>query len=267
MRRTLESYHRMSPLFEETLRQIRDLSRASREMVPELRRTNDEIQITSRNWGKLGERMDVLLQTNQDKLVQSLDNFNEGLIRLGNVFNEENQRNLSVALRNVTAGTKNLESLSRNTEELLKESRQTVHNVNDAVTEADQVLINLRQATKPMAERSGTIMKNLDESTDKLNQTLNEVRDLLRTVNQSDGTIHRFLSDPDLYNHLNDAACLLTRSLPRIDRILKDVEVFADKIARHPESLGVGGAISPSSGMKESPTSTLYRPHGTGQHN
>jgi phospholipid/cholesterol/gamma-HCH transport system substrate-binding protein len=240
MRRTLESYDRLTPLMQETLREIRDLAKASREVVPELRRTNEEIQVTSRNWARLGERLDILLRTNEEKLVKTLDNFSDTMVRVGNVFNEENQRNFTVTLRNVSAGSKNLESLSRNTDELLRD---------------------LRQASKPLAERSGTILKNLDESTERLNQTLAETRDLLRAVNQSDGTLRRFLSDPDLYNNLTQAACMLTRALPRVDRILKDVEVFADKIARHPESLGIGGAVSPSSGLKESPTSTLYRQH------
>jgi phospholipid/cholesterol/gamma-HCH transport system substrate-binding protein len=34
--------------------------------------------------------------------------------------------------------------------------------------------------------------------------------------------------------------------------------VFADKVARHPESLGVSGAISPSSGLKEGPSSWRF---------
>jgi phospholipid/cholesterol/gamma-HCH transport system substrate-binding protein len=49
--------------------------------------------------------------------------------------------------------------------------------------------------------------------------------------------------------------------LPRLDRILKDFEVFADKIARHPESLGVRGAVAPSSGLKESPFRSSYSDH------
>ena len=47
---------------------------------------------------------------------------------------------------------------------------------------------------------------------------------------------------------------MMSKILPRLDRILSDVEVFADKIARHPESLGVSGAIRPSSGLKEAPS-------------
>ena len=69
-----------------------------------------------------------------------------------------------------------------------------------------------------------------------------------------DGTLKKLINDPSLYNHLNEAACQVTKLLPKLEPILRDVNVFTDKIARHPESLGVRGAISPSSGLKESPT-------------
>ncbi len=223
-------------------------------MTPEMRRTNEEIQVTARNWSRLGERLDVLLQTNQDKLIKTLENLNDAVVRVANVFNDDNQRNLASTLKNVADGSKNLESMSRNTDELIKERRKTVQRINDSVTHADEVFSNLQQATKPMAERSGVIMKNLDESTDKLNKTLTDVRELLRAVDQGDGSLRRFLLDPSLYTNINDAACMLARTMPRVDRILRDFEVFADKVARHPESLGVGGAISPSSGLKEGPS-------------
>jgi ABC-type transporter Mla subunit MlaD len=282
MRKLLDRYQQMTPLIEQTIREyhdlakatrdvvpelrrtndeVRELAKASRETIPELRRTNDEIQVTARNWGKLGERLDVLLQANQDKLVKTLDNMNDAMSRIANTFNEENQRNLSVTLRNVTAGSKNLESISRNTDELMKESRRTVARVNDSVTQADQVLANLQQATKPMAERSAVVMKNLDESTARLNRSMVELQEFLRAVNREDGTFRRLVNDPSLYNNLNETACMLTRILPRLDRVLRDLEVFADKIARHPESLGLGGIVTPSSGLKEGP-SHWNRPTG-----
>src|SRR5262249_11573957 len=164
--------------------------------------------------------------------------------------------------KNARAGSDNLESITKNTDALLKESRTTVERVNQSVTRADEVLTNLQRTTKPMAERSDAILRNLDESTDKFNRLMTEITGLLRAGGQGDGSLRRFLSDPSLYNNLNDAACLLVRIMPRFDRVLRDLEVFADKIARHPESLGVGGAIRPSGGLKESPTSrTLSPPH------
>ena len=103
-------------------------------------------------------------------------------------------------------------------------------------------------------------MKNLDESTEKFNRTLTDVREVLRALSQSDGTLRRFLADPALYNNLNDAACMIARVMPRLDRVMRDVELFADKIARHPESLGLGGVVSPSAGLKEGSSSSGYTP-------
>jgi phospholipid/cholesterol/gamma-HCH transport system substrate-binding protein len=244
----------MMPTMDETIREYRDLARATREAIPDLRRTNEEFQVTAKTWGKLGERTDILLQTNQDKLIKALDNFNDTVNRVARVFNDDNQKNLEAILKNVRSGSEALDSVAKNTEELIKESQKTVTRVNQSVTRADDVLANLQQATKPMAERSGSVMKNLDESTEKLNRTLAEARELIRAINHSDGSLYRFINDPAIFNNLSDSTCMLTRILPRLDRILHDFEVFSDKIARHPESLGLRGVVDPSSGLKESPT-------------
>jgi ABC-type transporter Mla subunit MlaD len=274
MQRTLDRYEKLTPLMEDTMREYRDIGRilkdmapdlrrtndevrelakATRETIPELRRTNDEAQVLARNWSKLGERLDVFMQSNQDKLVTTIDRLNDTLARVGNVFSDENQRNLTTTLRNVSNSSKRLDSITENTDQFVRESRQTVKRVNDSITQTDEVLSNLQKATKPMAERSESVMRNLDESTIKLNRSLTDAQGFFRTITGSEGTFRRFLDDPALYNNLNEAACMLVRIMPRVDRTLRDVEVFADKIARHPESLGVGGAISPSSGLKESP--------------
>ena len=33
-----------------------------------------------------------------------------------------------------------------------------------------------------------------------------------------------------------------------------DFETFADKLARHPEALGIGGVVRPGTGLKDPPT-------------
>jgi phospholipid/cholesterol/gamma-HCH transport system substrate-binding protein len=81
------------------------------------------------------------------------------------------------------------------------------------------------------------------------------VRELLQVIARGDGTVQKLLGDPGLYNNLNDSALMVTRILPRLDRVLRDIEIFADKLARHPELIGIGGAIRPSTGIKESPWS------------
>ena len=257
--------NRLLNQFADILPPAQDALNELRRMAPEMRRTNDEIFVAARNWGRVGERADILLQTNEEKLVKTLDSLNDTVNRISNVFNDENQRNLSVTIKNVRAGTENLGNISKNTDELVRESRETLHRVNESVTRTDEVLGNLQQATKPMAERSASVMKNLDESTDKLNRTLAEVRELLRGMQSSDGTLRRLSSDPALYNNLNDAAVMAARLMPRLDRALRDIEVFADKLARHPELIGLGGPVNPSRGLKESPTAPYPYQHPPGR--
>jgi phospholipid/cholesterol/gamma-HCH transport system substrate-binding protein len=70
-------------------------------------------------------------------------------------------------------------------------------------------------------------------------------------VNSEDGSVHRFVSDPELYENLSASAESLNVLVQSLDPILKDVRIFSDKIAAHPELLGVSGAIRGSSGIKD----------------
>jgi phospholipid/cholesterol/gamma-HCH transport system substrate-binding protein len=261
IRRSLQRFDKLTPVMDETLREYRALARETRTtVIPDVRRASEEIQAASRTFGRLSERLDVLVQTNQDKAIKALDALNEDLVRLGNVLNEENQRNLSGTLKNLRTASDTFPGMSKNADELIKEGQQTLRRFNESLNRTDEVLTNLQQVSKPWAQRSDAITRNLDESAVKLNQTLTEGRETLRGLSRPDGTLGRLAADPTLYNNLNETVCGINHLLPRLDRILHDLEVFADKVARHPESLGVGGAISPSSGLKEAPTSGSHLP-------
>jgi phospholipid/cholesterol/gamma-HCH transport system substrate-binding protein len=275
IRKAAQRYEQMAPLLEQTAREYRDLARATRDLVPELRRTNEEIrglaqdsrqtvpdlrktndqlQATLITWQKTGERAKLILDRNEEKINESLDNLNESLKRTANVLSDENQRNLATTLKNLRAGTENLPAISKSTEELLRESQKTVRKVNDSLVKADEVMGNLQQATKPFADRSNSIAKNLDEGTVRLNTVMGDLEQLFKAIDRGDGTLKKLINDPSLYNHLDEIACMVARLVPQLEPILRNVNVFTDKIARHPESLGVRGAISPSGGLKESPT-------------
>ncbi len=223
------------------------------------------MQVTLRNFGSAAERVDVFLATNQDKLSRAVDQTADVLQRLSNVLNEENQRNFTATLRALQTASANFESISRNTDEFLKEGTKTSRQLQGTLSRADEVLANVNAATKPFAERSERVLINLDASAAQLSRVLSAVGDALAPLGRGGegGTIQKFFTDPSLYNNLNEAACLVTKVLPRVDRILRDVEVFADKIARHPESIGLGGAVRPSAGLKEAPSSqpVPYRQH------
>lgn len=237
----------------EAVPEVRALVKTARELEPELRKTNEEVQLAIRNWGRVGERVNVLIESNEAKLTDTVDRVNQAAQRVVNLLSDDNQKNINETLKNFNATSKNLDNLTRNFDDFLKEARLTTKKLDDTIAITEQVMVNLQKATKPIADRSENLMKNLEELTEGLNRALFDTRELLKVYVEGDGTIKRLLTDPSLYNNVNEAVCLLTRSLPRIDEILKNVEVFSDKLARHPESIGLGGAIRPSSGLKDSP--------------
>ncbi|MCE9532453.1 MAG: hypothetical protein K8T89_15235, partial [Planctomycetes bacterium] len=117
-----------------------------------------------------------------------------------------------------------------------------------------------RTITKTFAERTPRILQSVESGAEEFGKTMADTRELVKAIGRAEGTFQKFISDPALYNNLNETTVMLSRLMPRIDRILRDVEVFADKIARHPEALGIGGAIRPSTGLKESPSTPGFQP-------
>ncbi len=245
-----ESFNKIAPDLAQAVREVRDLSRTTRQMMPELRKTNDEALVTLRNWGRLGERLDVLVRTEQDRVIKTIQDLDEVLLRAGRLLSDENQRYFNNTLKNLSAASDSFDRLTKDTNGFINEGRRTLDKMNKSLEQADQLMNTMDKAVKPMADRSERTMKNLDESSERLNRTLIDAQALLQALNRSEGTFAKFVNDPSLYNNVNDAACMILHILPRLDRMMKDLEVFADKIARHPEALGVGGAVRPGSGVK-----------------
>jgi phospholipid/cholesterol/gamma-HCH transport system substrate-binding protein len=271
MRKSMKRLEEMAPLMEQTMREYRDLGRSLNRDFPDLsksvRGTSEDIGATAREWRRLGENLNVLLVGNQDKIIKALDNLNLVLERVTQVLSDANVKNLTAIIKNLRdvsdqavpiakntrEASDHLPSIARNTDELIKETRQMVPQVQRTLTRAEAALTDLQKTSQLFSDRGPAIAKNLDESMDKLNRVMTDVRELMRVIGQSDGTLNRILKDPSLYNNLDQATCAIAKMLPRLDRILKDLETFADKLARHPELIGAGGAIKPSDGLKDPP--------------
>lgn len=275
--KSVARFEKLFPVLEDTLREYSELARSLNEAVPELRRTNDEIRVVvrkvsaldpevrkaldeiesvARQYKRVGERVDVLLQTNQDAIDKTIKNVQLVTQRIGDFLNDENQKNFAASL-------KSLQNLSRSLESLAGQAqKETLPRFQDTLTKLDAVLFNVNRTVTPIADRSEKIVRNLDTTIEQVARLVGNLATAFPANGQGDGSIQRLLSDPSLFNNLNDASLMLTRILPRVDRILRDFEVFADKIARHPESLGVGGAVRPSAGLKDPPGApiTNYKP-------
>jgi phospholipid/cholesterol/gamma-HCH transport system substrate-binding protein len=319
IRESVEKFDKLSPRIDEAFREFAELARAGRELVPELRQTNDrvrellvtqinpaqpgppgadgnpqraglrttsekvaqaadEMQIAARSATRLIERLDDIVVENRKKFTEVIDGLNR-------VLGPENQDALTRTIRNFAEITENVKPASKRLDSAMEKAEEAISRLGDTAVNVDTMIKELRPTTAAMAERGPNLVKNLDEAaakfnallttmnertprllisleetTTRLNRSLGDVSELVLAVGRSEGTIAKLLGDPALYNNLDCFTASLAKLGPRLDHILRDVEVFADKIARHPEQIGVRGAIRPDSGLKEGAPSVPPRP-------
>jgi phospholipid/cholesterol/gamma-HCH transport system substrate-binding protein len=194
--------------------------------------------------GKLAASVNKLLESNDEQITrivnkseQTLDSLQHALKNFEDVFGDpETRENLRKAISGLP--------------DLLTDTREAMGTVRTTVESVDRNLRNLEGFTGPLGDRGEQMVDRIDKAIADLDVLLGEMSDFGRKLNAGEGSLGRIMRDPDLYQNLNAAAQNLAQITCQIKPILADARVFSDKIARHPELLGVRGAISKSPGTK-----------------
>jgi len=253
MSKSFQRLEKLAPEVDATLKEFKQAAKGVNELFPDLKKTLDEYASVARQYNRIGERVDLLIQANQDKVIKLIDQASEDLTRLGNFLNEDNQKQVNAIVKNLRKGSENIDQMAKNADEALKELASLGKKVNESFHVIEELVSDLKNLIQPFSKRSESLGKSLDEVLEKSANTLVDIRDMVRVIGQADGTFKRFLTDPSIYNNIDKAVFAVSNLTPRIDQILRDVGVFADKLARHPEALGIGGVVRPGSGLKDTP--------------
>ncbi len=241
------------------LREVQDFVKAYKPLAEDLRSilkaSEPELTAALKAIKTLTDRVGVFLtDDNRKALTDILKNFQTAS---NDLLSDENKKNINGILKNVNAGSEDLTKTIRLAAILLDRAEGTLKELNGRLAEAKGLFANLEKASKPIADNAEPVMKNIALAAENLSKTLADARAAIGAFNKADGTVGKVLNDPQLYNQLVDAAANLNRTLIRAEKIAKDLEVFADKVARKPETIGIGGALRPSTGLKEAPTAPL----------
>jgi phospholipid/cholesterol/gamma-HCH transport system substrate-binding protein len=216
--------------------------------------TVDSFNATSREWEKVAVNLNNLLETNHGNLNLVVDRAAESLLEFSAAMNSANKTfSQAQSLIGNPVYQENLRKTLEAMPLLVTETRQTIAAVKQTVQKVDQNLSNLNDVTKPLARYTTSIVTRLDNTMANFESLSGELNDFAQLVNKKDGSIQRFASDPQLYQNLNRSAESLAVLLKNLEPILRDVRIFSDKVARHPELMGVGGAFKGSSGLKDPP--------------
>ena len=229
-----------------------DLMGIVQRMETQLAQTMTSFESTSREWQLVARNINGLVDTNRGDLhaviyrtAESLDEFTNTMKQAGKAFDNTNR--LIGDPETIT----NLRTAFTGLPVIVNETRQTITAMRQTVSSINGNLKNIEGVTEPLAKHTTSIVVRLDQSLANIEQITGELRDVAQIASKSDGSLKRFLEDPSLYTDLENSAMSLSMLLKNLQPIVQDMRVFTDKVARRPELLGVGGALRPSSGLKD----------------
>lgn len=144
---------------------------------------------------------------------------------------------------------------------VLHDVRDTLGQMSHTLTGMDKTmrlvngnLLNIEAFTKPLGERGPVVIERLDRGAEKLELLLGEMHTFSKALNNQEGSLGRLIGDPQLYESLNQTVANMEDLTRQLRPVVWNARVFSDKIARHPELLGVRGVLERSPGTKGVPS-------------
>jgi len=144
----------------------------------------------------------------------------------------------------------NLKQTLASLPEVLTDLRTSVQGIGTTIDTADRNLRNLEGLTRPLGERGAGMVAQIDQTIGRLDEVLQQAVFFTKSLNESEGTLGKLVRDPAVYDDLALAVGNVRKLTQELRPIVDDVRVFTDKIARHPEQLGVRGALDRRPGLK-----------------
>lgn len=202
-----------------------------------LAQASDSVTKLSANLDRLLLGEDQTFEKMVHKTESALDAFSQAMANINDVLgNPQSRANVKQALDSLP--------------EVMRDLRATVQGIGTTVDTADRNLRNLEGLTKPLGERGEGMVAQVNQTIGRLDEVIRQAATFSRALNESQGTLGKLVRDPKVYDDLAQAAANVNDLTKELRPIVNDVRVFTDKIARHPEQLGVRGALDRRPGLK-----------------
>jgi phospholipid/cholesterol/gamma-HCH transport system substrate-binding protein len=211
----------------------------------------DSFEKTSREWQSVGHNLNQIIETNQGSLHDVVARAADALTQVTHTMKVMDET--LEATSRLVADPRTQENLHRTLAALptlTSETQKTLMVVRGAVQKMDENLSNLSDLTGPLSKRGVTLATHLENTLANMDLLTDQLAQFSKVLNSGDGSIRKLATDPDLYVNLDRSAQSAALLLRNLEPILRDLRVFSDKVARHPELIGVSGVLRGSSGLK-----------------
>ena len=183
---------RLERMFDRNIAALRgDLKRA----LDSFDNIGQDFNKLSSEWTKVGQNVNNLVEPRTLEQVEAGDakpNVHTVLARADQRLTE---------LRSAIEGLNDL----LGDKQLREDIRQTVRNTKSATAKLDSAAQSAKELTVSIKGNADEISKRLFAVADDLSKTLNSAQKLIEKADSGNGTVGRLMSDPALFNNLNDA--------------------------------------------------------------
>jgi phospholipid/cholesterol/gamma-HCH transport system substrate-binding protein len=221
--------------------------------ITSVARTSDEIRVLVQKASGFMGPMDEM-EAKQQRLRNILEASLETMKQMRQLA--ENANDVigdEVVRQDVKDAVGQFPGVLRDARDTLGQMSHTFQTTDETVRRVNVTLGSIERFAQRLDEQGGTMIDRLDRSAETLEVLMGELLALTQSLNSQEGTLGRLVRDPKLYHSLNDAVTNLEDLTRRLRPVVDNARVFSDKIARHPELLGVRGALQQSPGTKGVP--------------
>jgi phospholipid/cholesterol/gamma-HCH transport system substrate-binding protein len=206
---------------------------------------------TGKEWSRLAANLNRMMESSGPDGVNTLEQTSLALVQFTQTMKTAED---TLASANSLFNDPDYQQQLRNTitalPQLLNETRRTLSSVHRVVNRMDETVATIHSATTPLAQHSDQLVANLANSLQNVQSMTRDLASVSHVMNQEDGSLRKLITDPSMYQNLDHTAASLSVLLQNLQPVIADLQVFSDKIARHPELLGVRGVVRGSDGIK-----------------
>lgn len=225
-----------------------DMSDDVRSAVLSIDEAGRGVSELSKNVNSIFDDNDDQIKSIMDKSETAIEKFSKTMDNINEVVGDPE---LKEQLKQSLEG---LPEIFADAKQTLKETRETLAGFEQVSIRAQRNLENLEGFTEPLGERGEKLVGSIERSIDNVDELLSQLVTFSEALNQQKGTLGKLVYDPEVYNRLNNAAGQIEGISYKLPRIVNDIGILTDKLARDPRLLGAKGALD-------------RRPSGTGLKN
>lgn len=179
----------------------------------------DSFRDMGRRVGGLAERLDRVVQANEGEVQPAVASFRQAVDKVNATLDPQMQEDLRAAARQLASGSARLD--------------QILADVGPLASDLGG------QSNRPARTPFGQAVARINRIAYDLNLVTNQLSDGKGGLNRN-GSLQKFLTQPELYNNLNTAAGGAGRVVALAERVLANMNRFAERVANDPGAIGRG---------------------------